>query len=168
VTESTGNARRICVFMPDQRRSERSAPDSSFHPARPSCEGRHLDHPFVISFIEESIVRTNTTAARGLSASSPMKEGTMWRLAIALALLGPVMVVAGSRPSFALPRGGSESSCEVVSVGQWYCTIGGKGYYCTSPNPKDVNKECRAALTMPGGPGLGGLGGSGLPRAGRL
>ncbi|MEO8325323.1 MAG: hypothetical protein ABI618_05700, partial [Nitrospirota bacterium] len=24
----------------------------------------------------------------------------------------------------------AESTCEVVSVGQWYCTIDGKGYYC--------------------------------------
>jgi hypothetical protein len=49
----------------------------------------------------------------------------------------------------AYPNGGpGEVTCEVVSVGQWYCTLDGKGYYCDTknPDPKNMNKNCRAEL----------------------
>ena len=49
--------------------------------------------------------------------------------AIALAL------TAGSAGAVQKGGGLGETTCKVVSVGQWYCTIDGKGYYCDSSNP---------------------------------
>jgi hypothetical protein len=43
----------------------------------------------------------------------------------------------------------AETTCEVVSVGQWYCTIDGKGYYCDTNKNPDKNKNCRPARTVP-------------------
>ncbi len=48
--------------------------------------------------------------------------------------------------------GSADTSCEVVSVGQWYCTIDGKGYYCDTNSNPDKNKNCRPARIVPGGP----------------
>lgn len=42
-------------------------------------------------------------------------------------------------------RFSTETTCEVVSIGQWYCTIDGKGYYCDTN--KNTNKNCRTANT---------------------
>lgn len=73
----------------------------------------------------------------------------MLKLFFALAVLGPTLVTAGAQPSLSAPRlgTGGKIKCEVVSVGQWYCTApDGKGYYCDSPNP-DLSKNCRAAMT---------------------
>ncbi|MBX3235531.1 MAG: hypothetical protein KF814_05220 [Nitrospiraceae bacterium] len=47
---------------------------------------------------------------------------------------------------------GADATCEVVSVGQWYCTIDGKGYYCDTNNNPDKNKNCRPARIAPTGP----------------
>lgn len=58
-------------------------------------------------------------------------------------------------PSSAAPirQGNSaDASCEVVSVGQWYCTIDGKGYYCDTKTNPDPNKNCRPARMAPSGP----------------
>ena len=46
----------------------------------------------------------------------------------------------------------AESTCEVVSVGQWYCTIDGKGYYCDTKTNPDPNKNCRPSRMAPSGP----------------
>lgn len=46
----------------------------------------------------------------------------------------------------------AETTCEVVSVGQWYCTIDGKGYYCDTKTNPDPNKNCRPARVAPSGP----------------
>ena len=57
--------------------------------------------------------------------------------------------------SVAVPRQqgtSAETTCEVVSVGQWYCTIDGKGYYCDTNNNPDKNKNCRPERTAPTGP----------------
>lgn len=38
-----------------------------------------------------------------------------------------------------------DANCEVVSVGNFYCTIDGKGYYCITGTSPDKNKDCIAA-----------------------
>jgi hypothetical protein len=53
-----------------------------------------------------------------------------------------------------------EGKCETVSVGQYFCKINGKCYYCdtkTNPDPnKNCYKEttCTAAMTKPGFKGM--------------
>ncbi|GKS57221.1 hypothetical protein YTPLAS18_07480 [Nitrospira sp.] len=46
----------------------------------------------------------------------------------------------------------AETTCEVVSAGQYYCTIDGKGYYCDTKTNPDPNKNCRPAKMVPSGP----------------
>ena len=41
-----------------------------------------------------------------------------------------------------------DSNCEVVSVGNSYCTIDGKGYYCTTGTSPDKGKDCVAAAKV--------------------
>ena len=41
----------------------------------------------------------------------------------------------------------------MVSAGNYYCTIDGKGYYCTTGTSPDKNKDCMAAAKK-GKPGL--------------
>lgn len=49
-----------------------------------------------------------------------------------------------------------EGKCEVVSVGNYYCKINGKCYYCTKETNPDPNKDCYKettcdpAITRPG------------------
>jgi hypothetical protein len=45
-------------------------------------------------------------------------------------------------------NGDGDTSCEVVSVGTFYCTIDGKGYYCTTDSNPDKDKDCVAALVV--------------------
>ena len=73
-------------------------------------------------------------------------------------LLG-IMALSATMTLFALPLevgqvraainngggAGIDSNCEVVSVGNYYCTIDGKGYYCTTGTSPDKNKDCVAA-----------------------
>lgn len=49
----------------------------------------------------------------------------------------------------------AEATCETVSVGQYYCKIDGKCYYCDTKTNPDPNKNCRstkceAAMVNPG------------------
>ena len=46
----------------------------------------------------------------------------------------------------------AETSCEVVSVGQWLCTIDGIKYYCDTKTNPDPKKNCMPAKTNPSGP----------------
>jgi hypothetical protein len=74
------------------------------------------------------------------------------RLAVTALLL---LAVTNSAVTSAAPRQkgtNAETTCEVVSLGQWYCTIDGKGYYCDTNDKPDKNKNCRPARTAPSGP----------------
>jgi hypothetical protein len=49
-----------------------------------------------------------------------------------------------------------EGECELVSVGNYYCKVNGKCYYCTKSDKPDPNKDCYKettcdpAVTRPG------------------
>lgn len=80
--------------------------------------------------------------------SHRLRSGLMIMAVVTLSL-------GGILPSSAAPiRQGTnaETTCEVVSVGQWYCTIDGKGYYCDTKTNPDPNKNCRPARVAPSGP----------------
>lgn len=50
----------------------------------------------------------------------------------------------------AAPRqsaGVEEGKCEVVSVGNYYCKVNGKCYYCTKDTNPDPNKDCYKETT---------------------
>lgn len=53
-----------------------------------------------------------------------------------------------------------EGKCEVVSVGQYFCKIGGKCYYCGKNKDVDPKRDCykedtcAAAMGQPGGEGV--------------
>ncbi len=68
------------------------------------------------------------------------------------------LVIAIPTVGLAAPRQqgtNAETTCEVVSVGQYYCKINDKCYYCDTKTNPDPNKNCREtkcdkALTRPG------------------
>lgn len=81
-------------------------------------------------------------------------DSTRYRVVVTLAVLlilglspGPLIQAAPIRQGTS-----ADASCEVVSIGQWYCTIDGKGYYCDTNNNPDKNKNCRPARLAPTGP----------------
>ena len=71
-------------------------------------------------------------------------------------------LAAGSAHATQNNNGGSAdgTTCEVVSVGNWYCTIDGKGYYCTKKDNPDKNKDCMPARVIKGNPAAGRINGS--------
>lgn len=83
---------------------------------------------------------------------TPHSNSKLYVLAAAAALALP-LAFAGTPVGAVQKSNGSagETTCEVVSVGNWYCTIDGKGYYCTTPTNPDKNKDCIAAKTTKGG-----------------
>ena len=94
-----------------------------------------------------------------------MKAGAARKLAtLAIATLVPTGLGATANIAHAVQNNGgsaSETTCEVVSVGNWYCTIDGKGYYCTTPKNPDKNKDCMPAKRVRNpGPVLNPAGGA--------
>lgn len=76
------------------------------------------------------------------------RSGIMVVVVVALSL----SMVAASSAAPIRQGTNAETTCEVVSVGQWYCTIDGKGYYCDTKTNPDPNKNCRPARVAPSGP----------------
>jgi len=80
-----------------------------------------------------------------------------WRRSLAAMSVSALVALVNLSVSTAAPRQqgtNADTTCEVVSVGQWYCTIDGKGYYCDTDKNPDPNKNCRPARTAPSRPRL--------------
>lgn len=77
-------------------------------------------------------------------------------MAFAVVALIFAMVPLGEAAPIRQSTNIEEGKCETVSVGQYFCKINGKCYYCdtkTNPDPnKNCYKEttCAAAITRPG------------------
>jgi hypothetical protein len=90
-----------------------------------------------------------------MGTSSPTQEQTVSKVSLsvlatiagATAIALPLCLATGSANAMQNNHGGAnDTTCEVVSVGNWYCTIDGKGYYCTTPKNPDKNKDCMPAI----------------------
>ncbi len=74
------------------------------------------------------------------------------------ALLGILVTLstAGHAAQRQQGMGINDGECEVVSVGNYYCKVNGKCYYCTKKDNPDPNKDCYkettcdSAVTRPG------------------
>jgi len=57
----------------------------------------------------------------------------------------------------------AEGKCEVVSVGNYFCKVDGKCYYCTKGEKPDPKKDCYKETTCAAATSRSGMKGSAQP-----